>query len=272
MCAVMASRDEGAGLPIGEVLKRTRSRRKVDIRTVEQQTKIRIKYLRALENEEWDVLPGPAYAKGFLRTYAQFLGLDGDALVDEYRRTVETALHADQAYQFPEPVLARRLRPGEEPRGGWPARVWAFGALGIAAIALVVILGLTGGSSNKGKHGHHHNGKHHAHQHGNGGGSNAGNGPKQPVTVSLVTRDDMEVCLVTGDGRALIDAQTLISGANEGPFQPPADNNRLDLDSGGAVTLTLDGKSHSVRSKVPASYNISSDGIQPTSFQGPGCP
>src|SRR5436309_7637359 len=116
----MPNRNEGAGLPIGEVLKRTRSRRKVDIRTVEQQTKIRIKYLRALENEEWDVLPGPAYAKGFLRTYAQFLGLDGDALVDEYRRTVEAALRADHGYLFSEPLLERRLRPGEEPRRGWP--------------------------------------------------------------------------------------------------------------------------------------------------------
>jgi cytoskeleton protein RodZ len=266
MCAVMATR-----LPIGEVLKRTRARRKIDIHTVEQQTKIRTKYLRALENEEWDVLPGPAYAKGFLRTYAQFLGLDGDALVDEYRRTVEEALHAEHAYGFPEPVLERRRRPGGEPRRSWSARAWAIGALGAAAVALLVVLGLTGSSSDKGKHGHHHNGKHHAH-HGNGGGASGGSGSKKPVTVALVTRDDMQVCLVTGDGRALIDAQTLISGADEGPFQPPADNYRLDLDSGGAVTLTLDGKDHTVRSRAPASYEISSNGIQPTSFKGPGCP
>ena len=43
------------------------------------------------------MLPGPRLRQGFLRTYAQFLGLDGDALVDEYRRTVEAALHADHA-------------------------------------------------------------------------------------------------------------------------------------------------------------------------------
>ena len=92
------------------------------------------------------------------------------------------------------------------------------------------------------------------------------------MTLALLTRDDMEICLVTGDGRALIDAQTLISGANEGPFQPPADNYRLDLASGGAVTLTLDGKHHTVQSRTPASYEISSNGIQPTSFKGPGCP
>jgi len=271
MCAVMATRDEGAGLAIGEVLKRTRTRRKLDIHTVEQQTKIRTKYLRALENEEWDVLPGPAYAKGFLRTYAQFLGLDGDALVDEYRRTVEAAMHADHAYGFGEPLLERRRRPGQEPRRAWPMRLWALGALAAVIAVVFVILG-SGDSSNKGKHGHHHKGKHHAAQGANSGGANGGNGAKHPVTVALVTRNDMQVCLVTGDGRALIDAQTLISGASEGPFQPPADNYRLDLDSGGAVTLTLDGKDHTVRSKAPASYDISSHGIQPTSFKGPSCP
>src|SRR2546421_12255996 len=127
MCAVMATRDEGAGLAIGEVLKRTRTRRKLDIHTVEQQTKIRTKYLRALENEEWDVLPGPAYAKGFLRTYAQFLGLDGDALVDEYRRTVESSLGANAPFPFTEPVLERRRRPGEEPPRRWRARAAAIG-------------------------------------------------------------------------------------------------------------------------------------------------
>ncbi len=137
-------------MAIGDVLKRTRTRRKVDIHTVEQQTKIRTKYLRALENEEWDVLPGPAYAKGFLRTYAQFLGLDGDALVDEYRRTVEAALHADHAYGFTEPLLERRRRPGQEPRRNWAVWLWAVGALAAAGVVLLVVLG--NGGSDEGKH------------------------------------------------------------------------------------------------------------------------
>ena len=77
---------------------------------------------------------------------------------------------------------------------------------------------------------------------------------------------------MTGDGRALIDGQTLSSGAEEGPFKPPADNYRLDFSSGGALTLTLDGKSRPVRSRGAASYKISSRGVQPTSFKGPDCP
>ena len=264
----MPTRDEVEGLPIGEALKRTRSRRKIDIRTVEQQTKIRIKYLRALENEEWEVLPGPAYAKGFLRTYAQFLDLDGDALVDEYRRTVEARLDADRAFGFSEPVLERRRRPGEEPRRGWPLRAIALVAVG-AAVVVVLVLGLT--RSDEGENAQRQKGKRQDAQRQSGGGSNQG-APARPVTVSLTTRDAMEVCLVTGDGRALLDGQTLISGTEEGPFNPPADNYRLDLTSGGAITVTLDGKPRLVSSPEPASYRISDDGVRPASFKGPDCP
>jgi hypothetical protein len=266
----MATTDEHAGLPIGEALKRTRTRQKIDIRTVEQQTKIRIKYLRALENEEWEVLPGPAYAKGFLRTYAHFLGLDGDALVDEYRRTVEAARAADQAYAFGEPVLERRLRPGGEPRRLWSARAMAIVALLVAAAGVVLVLDQTGGSDNDGN-GDRHKGKQQARGEGSGGGGQ-GDSSSEAVTVSLVTRAAMEVCLVTGQGEALIDGQTLSSGAQEGPF-PPADNYRLDLDSGGAVTLTLDGKAHLVRSPAAATYLIDANGIEKApSYRGPGCP
>src|SRR5687767_4220207 len=74
---------------IGSLLRETRIRAKIDITTVEQATKIRAKYLRALENEEWVVLPGPTYVKTFLRTYAQFLGLDPHLLVEEYSARFE---------------------------------------------------------------------------------------------------------------------------------------------------------------------------------------
>ena len=265
----MATGDQGEGLPIGEVLKRTRTRHKIDIRTVEQQTKIRIKYLRALENEEWDVLPGPAYAKGFLRTYAQFLGLDGDALVDEYRRTAEAALDADRGYLFTEPLLERRRRPGEEPRRGWPVRAAsALGVLGAAVVILLLVLALTGSDNEDGK-GQRQKGKHERAQR---GGPGEGSAASEPVTVALVTRDSMVVCLVTGDGRALIDEQTLISGVKEGPFQPPADNYRLDLPSGGATTLIIDGQPRLVRSTEGASYEIDSNGIDRTAFKGRNCP
>src|SRR6266404_453300 len=69
---------------IGNSLKEARSRRRIEIAQAEQATKIRGKYLRALEDEQFDVLPSDTYIKGFLRTYADYLGLDGQVYVDEY--------------------------------------------------------------------------------------------------------------------------------------------------------------------------------------------
>jgi cytoskeleton protein RodZ len=59
-------------------------RRGVDFAQAELATKVRGKYLRALEEEQFDVLPAQTYVKGFLRTYAEYLGLDGQLYVDEY--------------------------------------------------------------------------------------------------------------------------------------------------------------------------------------------
>ena len=70
---------------IGETLRERRMALKIDVHEVEEATKIRAKYLRALENEEYNLLPGSAYVKSFLRTYADYLELDSRALVDEYR-------------------------------------------------------------------------------------------------------------------------------------------------------------------------------------------
>jgi cytoskeleton protein RodZ len=70
---------------IGATLREARMRARIDVSDVEAETKIRAKYLRALENEEWDLLPGPTYVKSFLRTYAEALDLDAKLLVDEYK-------------------------------------------------------------------------------------------------------------------------------------------------------------------------------------------
>jgi cytoskeletal protein RodZ len=74
---------------IGEMLREARMRRRIDMTEVEAATKIRAKYLRALENEEWDLLPGPTFVKTFLRTYAEYLELDPRILVEEYRQRYE---------------------------------------------------------------------------------------------------------------------------------------------------------------------------------------
>jgi cytoskeleton protein RodZ len=74
---------------IGATLREARMRRKVDVVEVEGETKIRARYIRALEEEEFDLLPGPTYVKSFLRTYAEYLGLDAKLLVEEYKQRYE---------------------------------------------------------------------------------------------------------------------------------------------------------------------------------------
>jgi cytoskeletal protein RodZ len=69
---------------IGNSLREARQRRGIDFAQVELATKIRSKYIRALEDEQFEVLPSETYVKGFLRTYADYLGLDGQLYVDEY--------------------------------------------------------------------------------------------------------------------------------------------------------------------------------------------
>jgi hypothetical protein len=69
---------------IGNSLREARLRQGLDFPEIEQATKIRGKYLRALEEEQFDLLPAQTYVKGFLRNYADYLGLDGQLYVDEF--------------------------------------------------------------------------------------------------------------------------------------------------------------------------------------------
>src|SRR5712692_5536215 len=69
---------------IGNSLREARVRQGLDFPEIEQGTKIRGKYLRALEDEQFELLPAQTYVKGFLRSYAEYLGLDGQLYVDEY--------------------------------------------------------------------------------------------------------------------------------------------------------------------------------------------
>src|ERR671917_542269 len=102
---------------IGATLRETRMRQRIDITDMEVRTKIRAKYLRALENEEWDLLPGPTFVKSFLRTYAEALGLDPRLIVEEYKLRHER-LEASELQPI-RPPSARDPRR-REPRRGVP--------------------------------------------------------------------------------------------------------------------------------------------------------
>lgn len=70
---------------IGSTLREARVRRSLTLQQVEEDTKIRVKYVQAMENEDFDVMPGATYVKGFLRTYSTYLGIDSNVIIDEYR-------------------------------------------------------------------------------------------------------------------------------------------------------------------------------------------
>jgi hypothetical protein len=115
---------------IGNSLREARLRQGLDFPEIEQATKIRGKYLRALEEEQFDVLPAQTYVKGFLRSYADYLGLDGQLYVDEFNsRYVRGEFEEEEEQPF-------RPRVAGSGRGG------GFQSKGVL-LTVVVIASLT---------------------------------------------------------------------------------------------------------------------------------
>ena len=123
-------------------------RQHLDIADVESRTKIRAKYLRALENEEFGMLPGPTFVKTFLRTYAEALGLDPQVLVEEYRATYESRDEPDHLQPLGPTGVARDRRRGGSigrPRGPWVAIALAV----VAVLGVLLVIGLVGGDDDE---------------------------------------------------------------------------------------------------------------------------
>jgi Helix-turn-helix domain len=116
---------------IGNSLREARLRQQLDFPELEQETKIRSKYLQALEEEKFDVLPAPTYVKGFLRTYADALGLEGQLYVDEYNSRFVTG-------EEDVPLRPRDYQRRPQPLG--PRFQTRAVVLVLVAIAIVVVL------------------------------------------------------------------------------------------------------------------------------------
>ena len=117
---------------IGSSLREARLRQNLDFPELEERTKIRPKYLRALEDERFDVLPAPTYVRGFLRSYAESLGLDGQPFVDEYNSRFTVG--EDDA-----PLRARRVPAQRRDRGARESRM-AIVALAAITIATALVI------------------------------------------------------------------------------------------------------------------------------------
>jgi len=95
---------------LGDVLRMAREAKAVDLQKVERDTKIRERYLSALERGEYRELPGAVYTKGFLRNYGAYLGLDPEYLIDLYRLETTVAVERPTAPTPPRPLAGRRSR------------------------------------------------------------------------------------------------------------------------------------------------------------------
>src|SRR4051812_11617697 len=129
---------------IGNSLREARVRQGLDYPQIELATKIRAKYIRALEDEEFTLLPAQPYVKGFLRTYAEFLGLDGQLYVDEYN----SRFVAEGPF---EDVPARRLSsPRIRQERNVERKVLVLALAGIAVVTALVIVAWKYGGGDSG--------------------------------------------------------------------------------------------------------------------------
>ncbi len=117
---------------IGNSLREARLRKRLEFREVEQATKIRSRYLRALEEEDFEALPAETYVRGFLRAYAEALGLDGQLYVDEYNSRFVTGEDSS-------PLRPRRSQPRKRPGGGIETNVILLALTAIGVMTALVI-------------------------------------------------------------------------------------------------------------------------------------
>ncbi len=225
-------------------------RAKIDINEVEVRTKIRAKYLRAIENEEWDLLPGEVYVKSFLRTYGGFLGLDTRQLIDDFRQQYERPSDHEMRPIAP----PGRDRDRERVSRGRVLPPWlVIGAVLIAVIVILFTVGkLNGGSAPppathpvatipaRRSHRRHRAGT-----------------PRtvapHTVRLQLVATGQVYVCLVDGTGRKLIPGVTYAGGQTIPVKTAP----RLLLTLGNnAVQMKVNGK------KVPIAASTGAIGYK----------
>jgi cytoskeleton protein RodZ len=122
----------------GEILKRERELRQISLREISEATKINLRYLDALERNDFRHLPGGVFNKGFVRAYAQFIGIDPEAMAMAYLEE-ERSQQGKSGGAVPLDVAPP---PTPEPDSGSSSRVWVV-VLVIVLVLLVVGAGLT---------------------------------------------------------------------------------------------------------------------------------
>ena len=223
-------------------------------------TKIRAKYLRALENEEWSVLPGPTYVKTFLRTYAQFLGLDAHMLVDEYAARFEEPEELELPAFSREPRIQTRVR-----RVGPPSRLVAAGVLALLFIAFLLVLGLTASDDSSKDQGRSGKQSRRAGRTPDRGAAQKtpaapAAAPRGKVKLEVVPARPVWVCVVDSRDRPRVAGRTLAAGEHQGPFT--STSFKVTVGNGGG-DLRIDGKLRDTPDRSePLGYAVKASGVQ----------
>jgi len=232
---------------IGSTLREARMHARIDISEIESETKIRAKYLRALENEEWDLLPGPTYVKSFLRTYADALGLDGKLLIEEYKLRHERLSDVELQPIAP-PGQRDRRRP---PRASF-GRGWLIAVVIVGLVAALYFLGLNNGDDDNGGQAGTSTPRTSSTQTQSSSkksGAAAGTSTKKKKSkpkvakLTVIATGQVYVCLKAAGDRTLVNGVVLTGGARQGPYR----SSRFRVRLGNAeVRLVVNGKSRSV--------------------------
>jgi Helix-turn-helix domain len=238
---------------IGATLREARSRRRVDLSEAEAAIKIRVRYLRAMENEEWDALPGGAYTRGFIRTYAAYLGLDGERLADEYRRSTAPA-GGERAPKRVEP-MASTSPAGRGPR--LDGRVLAV-LVSLVLVGALVALGLTSGDDGDSPGSAPSPRSKRAAEGGRADGGRTNVATLPGVAVRLEATSEVWVCMLDSDEEPIVDGEILAPGGEAGPFR--AEGFTVAFGNGDVV-LTVDGReAETPPSASPVGYEIDRGG------------
>jgi cytoskeleton protein RodZ len=247
---------------VGQALRKARVERGFELGEVEAATKIRAKFLAAMEEDRWEELPAPVYARGFISIYARFLGLDDQALLDEFARTVAQE-------EPPEPIPRTAIRPGvlsrrhTTPRGLAikPRPVAMLVAGLIAAMVLVlVVIGSLGGSNEDGRGADDHRERAADGTATAPGTTTTARPASGQIALELRSSADVWVCLVDDRGRALVNGETLTSGESRGPF---ASRGYEVTVGNGFVEMTDDGEPAEIPPvAAPLGYRITATGVR----------
>jgi cytoskeleton protein RodZ len=239
---------------IGDQLRETRMRNRIDISEVEAATKIRAKYLRALENEEWDLLPGPTFVKTFLRTYADYLGLDARNLVEQYRAAYERP-SAQDLTPFGSGMGSRRARPRRPILGPW-----MFVVAGILVLVVALyFLGQWGDDPEREAGAPTPTPTAAPAGEGDGEKKKRKRKPAKPTVARMQIQPTgpVSVCLENAAGEPLIENVTLQANQDTETFR----SKRFLVSFGtGEAVMRVDGKPYEVSDDAPIGYEVRAGG------------